>query len=155
MESGLRVVRGCAPPGPHLTWEALRCHDATKTPYPLDYRADRLPILVGEFEAVRAALKARCGHEVALVVQSAYRTEAHNRRIGGAADSQHVHGRALDLRPESPEHLSDLRECVLQVAKSRKVIRGVGWYPAREDRRGFVHMDVRPSATGRMTTWEG
>ena len=148
-DMGARVITGCPPPSKHLTWLELACKD--RSPYPLDWREDRLPILVAEFEAVRAALMARCGHEVALIVQSAYRTVAYNARIGGAVDSQHCQGRALDLRPASPEHLSDLRECVLQVAKSRGVIKGVGWYPTH----GFVHMDVRKTEGARIATWEG
>jgi hypothetical protein len=135
-------------PSDHLSWNELACKDTTRTPYPLDWRATRLPLLVREFEAVRAAMGAAVGREVPLRVLSAYRTRAYNAAIGGAPKSQHCEGRALDITPMDggPAALELLRQVVLARAKSVLALRGVGFYP------GFVHIDVRPSAD--LVLWD-
>src|SRR5512146_2429874 len=78
-------------PSPHLSWAELACHDGT--PYPEAYE-DRALQLAEVFEALRA----RCGGKP-ITILSAYRDPAYNASIGGATHSQHVEGRALDLRP--------------------------------------------------------
>lgn len=128
-------------PSAHLTWKELACKDGS--PYPVEWRATRLPALVEVFERLRVL----CGN-TPLTVLSAYRTEAHNRRVGGARLSQHVQGRALDIR--CPTHMT-LREFTL-IAKSMRSepgnrLRGLGVYP------DFLHVDVRPAE--RLITWYG
>ena len=116
-------------PSPHLSWSELACRDRIRTPYPLDYRATRAVELAAAFEALRAAVG------LPLVVLSAYRTPAHNRAVGGAPNSQHVHGRALDLAP--PDGWSPI--ALLAVAQDIPAIRGLGLYDS------FIHIDVRPA----------
>jgi uncharacterized protein YcbK (DUF882 family) len=122
-------------PSPHLSWAELACADGTE--YPHAWRASRAVALARAFEALRAAV----GQP--LVVLSGYRTPGHNKRIGGAKASQHVEGRALDLRPPAgwtPDDLADMaRDC--------PGITGLGVYPT------FVHIDVRPAT--RLHTWRG
>lgn len=128
---------------PHLTWAELACHDARRTPYPIEWTVARGLVLAREFEAIRVA-----GGDQPLVVLSAYRTAEHNRAIGGARASQHVQGRALDLRPPPGMSAARFLALVLDVAAhpgSR--IRGVGAYER------FVHVDVRESA--RLARWTG
>lgn len=124
-------------PSPHLSWPELACKDRIRTPYPLDYRATRAVELAAAFEALRAAVG------LPLVVLSGYRTPVHNRMVGGAPDSQHVQGRALDLLPPKGWHAIQLAA----VARRIPQIRGLGVYS------GFVHIDVRP--TERMAVWRG
>jgi uncharacterized protein YcbK (DUF882 family) len=125
---------------PHLTLAELACHDAARTPYPAAWVESRAMPLAQEFERVRAL----CGGRP-IAVLSGYRTEAHNRAIGGARKSQHVEGRALDLRPPGRMSVSAFEALVLQAAAMPgSVIRGVGRY-AR-----FVHMDIRP---GQLKHW--
>jgi peptidoglycan hydrolase-like protein with peptidoglycan-binding domain len=72
--------------------------------------------------------RARVGHGVAIV--SGYRDPAHNRRVGGATSSQHMTGKAADIRPE------------LSVAQVRAlgVFNGIGY----DGNTGRVrHVDVR------------
>ena len=136
-------------PGPsaHLTWDDLRCRDKMRTPYPLDYRADpsRLPLLAAAFEAVRAI------YGLPLRVLSAYRTPAYNRQIGGAVKSQHIEGRALDLAPPGDVLVREFFDAVVRIATEQPAlgIRYVQGYPAR----GFVHVDVRPTAK-LLTRWD-
>jgi len=128
-------------PSSHLSWTELACKDGT--PYPEHWRASRAIPLAHEFERIRAAV----GKPIPIL--SGYRTPAYNARIPGAAKaSQHVQGRALDLRPPKGMTVSDLLRTVLLVAKrpdSR--LRGVGEY-------GWgVHIDIRPG--DRLVRWSG
>jgi uncharacterized protein YcbK (DUF882 family) len=122
-------------PSPHLSWAELACKDST--PYPREWRASRALVLADMFEAVRA----RVGRP--LVILSAYRTLEHNRRVGGARYSQHVEGRALDLRPPRGWTVARLVEAVREVPQ----VRGIGIYPS------FLHIDCRPSPW--RVTWSG
>jgi uncharacterized protein YcbK (DUF882 family) len=123
-------------PSAHLSWAELACKDGT--PYPEEWRQSRAVALAHLFEAIRTA----CG-DVPLTVLSGYRTAAHNRRIGGAQKSQHVQGRALDLRP--PKGWS--------VAKFATLIRDVHLTGGLGIYETFVHVDVRPN--DRLTAWSG
>lgn len=127
-------------PSTHLSWDELACNDGT--PYPIDWRSTRALTLAREFEEIRASLGGK-----PIRINSAYRHEAYNRKVGGSKNSQHVQGRALDL---SPLHctLRELEDAVL--ARARTVsssINGVGFYPT------FVHFDIRPSE--RLVRWQG
>lgn len=115
-------------PSPHLSWPELACRDRLKTPYPLDWRTTRAVTLAAAFEALRERIGG-----LPLVVLSAYRTPSHNRAVGGARDSQHVQGRALDLLP--PKGWTPIE--LAAVAQDIPGIRGLGVYGT------FVHVDVR------------
>lgn len=126
-------------PSPHLSWKELGCRDGT--PYPARWRKSHAVILAREFEAIRTV----CGHP--LVVLSGYRTTSHNRKVGGARHSQHLEGRALDLRPPAGWTAIQLGAVVKGRAAEQSHIRGIGVYP------GFVHIDVRD--TERLVAWRG
>ena len=130
-------------PSPHLAWSELACHDQAHTPYPDEYRGDRAVNLARLFEAIRA----QCGHRPIRIL-SAYRSVAHNRKVGGARHSQHVQGRALDLRPPAGMSLDAFyricRDCVRRIQGAAG---GIGRYQT------FVHVDVRPGV--RMAAWNG
>jgi len=132
-------------PSPHLSWRELACVNRLARPfgpvprgavvavYPAGWRTSRAVHLAKTFEAIRA----RVGGP--LVVNSAYRTELYNRTIGGAPSSQHVFGRALDLRHPSvspPGLFAAIRD--LQRAGQLPQLGGLGLYDS------FVHIDVRP-----------
>jgi uncharacterized protein YcbK (DUF882 family) len=78
-------------------------------------------------------LRERSGQ--AVHVLSGYRCPKHNRRVGGASDSQHVLGRAADIRIHglTLQQMYDLAESVADFARG-----GIGVYD-----RGFLHVDVR------------
>lgn len=127
-------------PSDHLSWEELACRDALRTPYPLDWRETRAVVLARLFETIRKT----CG-DVPIAVLSAYRTVAHNRAIGGAPKSQHVEGRALDLRPPIGWSVDRFYDVIRTVHTKG----GIGKY----QRAGFVHVDVRPG--DRLVAWDG
>ncbi len=83
-------------------------------------------------ELVRRLQTARDKIGRPLVVTSGYRCPAHNKAVGGAANSQHLYGKAADVTcPDvSPGQLYDILEPLFPDG-------GAGLYP------GFVHVDIR------------
>lgn len=87
------------------------------------------------------ALRTRLGKP--LIINSAYRSEAHNRRVGGAKNSQHRLARAFDVRmdnhnPRAFERAA--RECGFT---------GFGHYP----KSGFMHIDIGPARRWNDGAW--
>ena len=76
-----------------------------------------------------------------LIINSAYRTEEHNRKVGGAENSQHLEGNAVDISLENLDVGADgLAEIVKQQAEKLKIGEdnlGIGKYHT------FLHVDVR------------
>ncbi len=70
-----------------------------------------------------------------LVVTSGHRSRSHNRRIGGARRSQHVHCKAVDFRIPGVNKYS-----LARYVKSLPGIGGVGTYCGKST----IHMDVGP-----------
>jgi uncharacterized protein YcbK (DUF882 family) len=125
----------------HLGLWELACHDHARTPYPRKWHRTRLRALRRAFEAIRHA----CGDRPIRVL-SAYRTSTHNRQVGGARRSQHVAGRALDLRPPVGMTVPQFATIIDDLLDGKTTaIRGRGRY------RWFVHIDVRPGT--RLARW--
>ena len=70
-----------------------------------------------------------------VIINSAYRTPPHNKANGGSTYSQHLYGKAADIRISgvSVDALADYAESLLGNSG------GVGRYYTK----GFVHVDVR------------
>lgn len=68
-----------------------------------------------------------------VIINSAYRTEAHNKSIGGATYSQHKYGLAADIHINgvTPKEIAAYVETLLPSSG------GIGIY------KSFVHIDVR------------
>jgi len=125
-------------PSKHLSWEELTCKDGT--PYPEKWRKNRLLPLVAAFEFLRNY------YGLSIIVLSAYRTEKYNNKIGGARNSQHKEGRALDLRPPVGVSVDEFYIFIRKWAEHMG-IGGVGKYET------FVHIDTRPGTA--MVVWSG
>jgi len=80
------------------------------------------------------------GYKGAIEVLSGYRTAETNTRAGGAANSQHLHGKAVDfvLPGVTPASLADVVKYL--------GVGGAGVYV----RKGYVHAD-----TGPLRGWQG
>ena len=130
-------------PSPHLSWSELTCKDGT--PYPQEWRSERGLFLALEFERIRAIVG------VPIVVLSAYRTLEWNKLVGGAKVSQHVQGRALDLKPPEGWTVDRFYNLIhLHALALESGIYGLGRYPT------FVHFDIRlPGETDRLIAWQG
>lgn len=146
-------------PSKYFHPDEFRCRDGS--PYPEAFEI-RWTILSTDLDTIREAY----GHP--LIVVSGYRSPAHNAAIKGAGQSQHVEGRAADLRPFKKNlsvgdinRLHDVINTLLDQGKLPAVA-GVGVYPLTRDRQtkllfpGFVHVDVRPRpADGHIARWTG
>ncbi len=76
----------------------------------------------------------------AVTITSGYRTPAHNAKVGGAKSSQHLLGRAADIRVQgvSVEDVATYAESLMPDWG------GVGRYPVKAGRAaGWVHLDTR------------
>lgn len=72
-----------------------------------------------------------------MIVQSAYRSPEHNRKVGGAKHSQHLYARAFDIS------MANHDPAAFEVAARAVGFTGFGYYP----RQNFMHIDTGPSRT--------
>lgn len=152
--------------GPHLRWSELACInrlvDETQQPrpfaeagcvyapgetvacYPLDWRPTRGRALARVFGAIRG-LRGQ-----PLLVTSAYRTRGYNAAVGGAGNSQHLLGLAIDLYV-AEEAIEDLYQEVADRARRTALIfseiGGLG------KGQNFLHVDLRRRPDGRLVEW--
>ena len=82
--------------------------------------------------------------DLPITILSAYRTEKHNKKVGGAKKSQHLQGKAADLLTElNSKKLYDIIEFLINEGKINEG--GLGLYDI------FVHYDIR----GVKARWQG
>lgn len=144
-------------PSKHLSWKELSCWNRLGRqwqrfapgeliePYPSEWRVIRAGPLAATFEDIR-----EMAGNAPIVVNSAYRPQPYNRAVGGVRQSQHVFGRALDIRHTalSAHELYNLIQKMLK-AGELPFLGGVGLY------RRFVHIDTRERTNGHVARWSG
>ena len=112
---------------PDFKVRELRCKDGTDT------------VMVDEvLTVVLQCIREHFGK--AVTITSGYRTAAHNAKVGGAKSSQHLLGRAADIRVQgiSVEDVAAYAESLMPDWG------GVGRYPVKAGRAtGWVHVDTR------------
>ena len=79
-------------------------------------------------------------------ILSSYRSPDYNRKVGGAALSQHKEFTALDIAFDGVS-LQRVYDRLIEWRKAGKFTGGLGLYPSS----GFVHIDTR----GNNATWRG
>ena len=80
--------------------------------------------------------KIRCHFGVPITINSGYRCETHNKKVGGASGSRHTKGQACDIvvRGIKPKEVAKYAESI--------GILGIGLYETDKDGY-FVHVDTR------------
>lgn len=92
-------------------------------------------------ELVEILQKIRTYFRKAVTINSAYRTPAHNKKVGGADYSQHLYGMAADIvvKGVSPKRVAAYVETLMPKTG------GIGIYA------NFVHVDTRAT----KSRWDG
>lgn len=100
-------------------------------------------IIVISQELVELLQKVRNYFGKAVTITSGYRTVAHNKKVGGSADSQHLYGIAADIivKDTKAKKVANYIETLLPSSG------GIGIYTSQN----FVHVDLRPV----KTRWNG
>lgn len=129
-------------PSPHLSWDEMKCHDGT--PYPIEWRPTRGKVMGRTFERIRTLLGQKSGKLRPITVMSAYRTPEHNKAVGGAKDSMHLYGLALDLHTPAGATHAELIEAASEVLGDRGGLFIYKW-GVHVDRRDYLK---RPKARG-------
>jgi uncharacterized protein YcbK (DUF882 family) len=111
--------------------EEFDCNDGTKVPFEF---MPNLIELAKNLQALRDFL-----NEPVLITGSGYRTPTHNKKVGGAVNSQHLTASAADINVKSktPYQLGKLIENLINKGIMKQG--GIGIY------KGFVHYDIRNS----------
>ena len=112
---------------PDFKVRELRCRDGSDT------------VMVDEtLIVVLQCIREHFGKPV--TITSGYRTAAHNAAVGGAKSSQHLLGRAADIRVRG----SSVEDVAAYAESLMPDWGGVGRYPVKAGRTtGWVHVDTR------------
>jgi uncharacterized protein YcbK (DUF882 family) len=105
------------------------CKDGTQVP---ERFIPNVRKLAEQLQALRDHIK-----EPVMITGSGYRTPEHNRRVGGATNSQHLTASGADInaRNYTPRQLANVIEKLIREGKMMQG--GIGVY------KGFVHYDIR------------
>lgn len=98
------------------------------------------PIFI-DTELVNVLQKIRDHFGKPVTITSAYRTPTHNKKVGGTAYSQHLYGRACDIKVKDTAH----KKVVEYAEKLMPNSGGIGKYST------FTHIDVRTT----KSRWDG
>lgn len=105
------------------------CKDGT--PVPVQFLGN-LKELAENLQVLRDFIK-----EPVLITGSGYRTPSHNKKVGGAKESQHLTASGADINAKNytPKDLAKVIEKLIAEGKMKQG--GIGIY------KGFVHYDIR------------
>ena len=138
-------------PSQHLSWRELACTDTFRSPYPLDWRASRGPIIGRIHEDIRAECSAEVEEmtkgeltDCPLDVLEGFRTEQYQEylrsipRYKAAKYSQHCQGYALDLACPRLLSMQQFMNCVKRAtAREGSPIQYIEYRPSMN----YIHVD--------------
>ena len=122
----------------HFTWDEAACHDANKTQVPNELKSNAIEVATN-VEVLRFAMGG-----IAIHVNSFFRTEAYNKLIGGASQSQHLLAKAMDIWITGFEPITVFAIIEALIRTGRMKQGGLGLYDT------FVHYDDR----GFLRRWD-
>lgn len=116
--------------------EEFNCKDGTPVP-------DSMKETIGQLAAELEKIRKNVGKPI--IINSGYRTKEYNTKIGGSPNSQHLLGKAADIRVKGMGSLLLWR--VIKRMMDDGLIKqgGLGYYET------FVHYDIR----GTEARWNG
>lgn len=113
----------------HFSLKEFACKDKSKTPVP-EALIPNVQILANNLQVLRDYL------DTSLYINSAYRTPAYNKKVGGAPKSQHLLAKAADIRSDKFTP-AQIREAILYLISTGQMQDGgIGFY------NGFIHYDL-------------
>ncbi|MGV3459920.1 MAG: YcbK family protein [Flavobacterium sp.] len=114
---------------PNFTIKEFGCKDGT--PVPEEFLAN-VTELAKNLQVLRDYLSVPVE-----ITGSGYRTPAHNKKVKGAKNSQHLYAKAADINAQgyTPAKLAQM--IVILIASGKMKQGGIGIY------RNFVHYDIR------------
>lgn len=62
-----------------------------------------------------------------IIINSGFRNENVNRKVGGVKNSQHLFGQAADIRPQAPEQFRKLVDFLKASPYTDQLLTGSGW----------------------------
>ena len=62
-----------------------------------------------------------------IIINSGFRNEDVNRKVGGVKNSQHLLGQAADIRPKDPDQFRRLVEILMDCPYTDQLLAGNGW----------------------------
>ena len=74
-----------------------------------------------------------------IIINSGFRSEAVNRKVGGVRNSQHLIGQAADIRPKDPQQFQRLVDFLKACELTDQLLTGSNW----------LHISWNPFATPR------
>lgn len=117
----------------NFSFNEFQCKDGSETP---ELVKANIRVLVN---TILQPLRDHYG--VPITILSGYRSAAYNRQIGGARNSQHMTGKAADIKIAG-KPANGIADTIEEMFNPR----GLGLY------RSFVHVDIR---SGRRARWNG
>ena len=122
----------------HFKMSEFACKDGTQVPTKYQGNVAALCLALEH-------LRAKLGSPVVII--SAYRTKAYNKRVGGASKSQHLTAKAADIRL-SGKTPAEVSACLEELIAEGTIPQGgIGVYPSQN----FTHYDIRLS----KARWDG
>jgi uncharacterized protein YcbK (DUF882 family) len=115
-------------PSKNFSWDEFASHDGAEMP---DVVKQNIKKLAQNLEVIRSYFN------LPIKIDSGWRSEAHNRKIGGVKNSQHVKGKAADIviKGKTPGEVQNAIEILIKAGKISEG--GIGKYP------NFTHYDIR------------
>jgi uncharacterized protein YcbK (DUF882 family) len=104
------------------------CHDGSKE-------------IIVDYELVQLLQKMRDQLGKSIEITSGYRTAAYNKKCGGISTSNHLTGKAADIK------IAGMTPLQVALIADKIGFKGVGVYPT------FTHVDVCGSAAGAKLYW--